>query len=115
MMQPLWTGAAIAQATAGRLSADFAVDSVAFDSREVIGGELFVALRGEAADGHDFVASAAERGAAGFLVERPVEGPHVLVADGLRGRGGTDRDCARNGPGGAWQAGQRGMGAAVCR
>ena len=85
MMQPLWTGAAIAQATAGRLSADFAVDSVAFDSREVIGGELFVALRGEAADGHDFVASAAERGAAGFLVERPVEGPHVLVADGLRG------------------------------
>ena len=84
MMAPLWTGEAIARATGGQLSADFAVDGVAFDSREIIGGELFVALRGAAADGHDFVAQAAERGAAGFVVERPVDAPHVQVADGLR-------------------------------
>jgi UDP-N-acetylmuramoyl-tripeptide--D-alanyl-D-alanine ligase len=80
-MSPLWTGADIAAATGGALSVPFAVDAVSFDSREVIGGELFVAMRGEQADGHAYVASAAQRGAAGFLVERPVPHPHVLVPD----------------------------------
>lgn len=80
-MTALWTGNEIATATGGRLSAPFAVDGVCFDSREVIGGELFVAMRGAAADGHDYVASALTRGAAGFLVEQPVEAPHVLVPD----------------------------------
>ena len=82
-MTPLWTGTEIAAATGGALSADFAVDSVAFDSREVIGGELFVAMRGALADGHAFVAQAAARGATGFLVEQPVRHPHVQVADSL--------------------------------
>ena len=80
-MTPLWTGADIAAATGGRLSTPFVADGVTFDSREVIGGELFVAMRGEQADGHDYVAMAAGRGAAGFLVERPVPHPHVQVAD----------------------------------
>ena len=80
-MRPLWTGDEIAAATGGSLSAPFAVDGVTFDSREVIGGELFVAMRGAAADGHAYVAQAASRGAAGFLVEQPVDGPHVRVAD----------------------------------
>lgn len=83
-MTPLWTGADIAAATGGTLSAPFAVEGMTFDSREVIGGELFVAMRGAAADGHDFVAQAAARGAAGFLVEQPVDGPHVRVADSFR-------------------------------
>ena len=84
MMEPLWTGEAIAKATGGRLSAPFCVDGVTFDSREVIGGELFVAMRGAAADGHGFVDAAAARGASGFLVEKPVPHPHVLVEDSLR-------------------------------
>lgn len=95
---PLWTGAAIAQATGGQLSRSFEVESVAFDSREVIGGELFVAMRGEAADGHAYVDQSATRGAAGFLVEQPVDHPHVLVADsfealqalGVAARGRTE-------------------------
>jgi UDP-N-acetylmuramoyl-tripeptide--D-alanyl-D-alanine ligase len=81
---PLWTGTDIAVATGGALSAPFAVEGVTFDSREVIGGELFVAMRGASADGHGFVAQAAARGAAGFLVEQPVDGPHVRVADSFR-------------------------------
>lgn len=80
-MTPLWTGEAVAAATGGRLSAPFSAEAVSFDSREVIGGELFVALKGSASDGHDFVAQAFARGAMGALVSRPVEGPHVLVAD----------------------------------
>ena len=40
-----------------------------FDSRRARPGELFVALRTEHGDGHDFVADALARGAAGALVE----------------------------------------------
>ena len=81
MSPPLWTGAEIAAAANGRLSAPFEAMDVTFDSREVIGGELFVAMRGEQADGHAYVEQAAGRGVAGFLVEHPVPYPHVLVAD----------------------------------
>jgi UDP-N-acetylmuramoyl-tripeptide--D-alanyl-D-alanine ligase len=77
----LWTSDEIAAATGGRASGEFSVSGVTFDSREVIGGELFIALRGESTDGHRFVGQARERGAAGFLVGEPVEGAHVLVAD----------------------------------
>src|SRR5688500_13902641 len=80
-MTPLWTSSGIAAATGGAASGDFAVSGVTFDSREVIGGELFIALRGEATDGHRFVDMARGRGAAAFLVSEPVEGAHVRVAD----------------------------------
>jgi UDP-N-acetylmuramoyl-tripeptide--D-alanyl-D-alanine ligase len=43
------------------------------DSRKARSGDLFVALKGEQADGHDFVADAAGRGATGAIVERAVE------------------------------------------
>lgn len=80
-MNPLWTSDEIAAATGGTASGDFSVSGVTFDSREVIGGELFIALRGESTDGHRFVDQARSRGAAGYLVSEPVEGAHVLVAD----------------------------------
>ncbi len=80
-MSPLWTSTAIAQATSGKASRDFAVAGVAFDSREIVPGDLFVAMKGAQSDGHDFVERAFAAGAAGVLVERPVEGPHVLVDD----------------------------------
>lgn len=81
----LWTGAEVAAATGGRLSAPFAAESVTFDSREVAAGALFVALRGSVADGHRFVPAAAAAGAAGHLVEQPVSHPHVQVADSFAG------------------------------
>ncbi|MDO6413491.1 UDP-N-acetylmuramoyl-tripeptide--D-alanyl-D-alanine ligase [Sphingomonas sp. BIUV-7] len=80
----LWTSAEIAAATGGSASADFAVSGVAFDSREVGPGDLFVALKGETTDGHRFVAQAFAQGAAGVLASDPVEGPHVRVADTAR-------------------------------
>ncbi len=43
------------------------------DSRKAGRGDVFVALKGERVDGHDFVAAAAARGATGAIVERPVE------------------------------------------
>ncbi len=57
------------------------VTGFATDSREVRPGDLFVAIRGGKVDGHNFVRTALTRGAAACLVERPVTGPSVLVAD----------------------------------
>ena len=51
----------------------------ATDSRDVKPGDLFIAIRGANVDGHEFVKIAFERGAVAALVERPVEGPHILV------------------------------------
>ena len=45
------------------------------DSREARQGDLFFALRGERSDGHNFVTQALAAGAAGVVVERPIEAP----------------------------------------
>ncbi len=74
----------------GRLSgSDRRFDGVSTDSRTLRAGELFVALRGPHFDGHDYLAAAHERGAAGALVERPaaVELTTVEVEDTLRALG----------------------------
>src|SRR4051812_23630121 len=80
-MSRLWTSDEIAAATGGTASPPFAASGVAFDSREVEPGHLFVAMKGEATDGHRFVAQAFERGAAGAVVSEAVGGPHVIVPD----------------------------------
>jgi UDP-N-acetylmuramoyl-tripeptide--D-alanyl-D-alanine ligase len=77
----LWTASEIAAATSGIASAPFDASGVAFDSREVGPGDLFVALGGETTDGHRFIPQALAQGAAGVLVSEPVDGPHVLVGD----------------------------------
>jgi UDP-N-acetylmuramoyl-tripeptide--D-alanyl-D-alanine ligase len=80
-MTPLWTSDELAAATGGTAAAAFEAKGVAFDSREIGPGDLFVALKGETTDGHNFVGQALAAGAAGALVEQPIEGPHVLVSD----------------------------------
>ena len=69
----MFTVAQVLAGTGGRLvgghpKAEFS--NVAIDSRVVTPGSLFVAFRGAQADGHDFVADALERGAAGAIVMR---------------------------------------------
>lgn len=72
---------AVAEITSGRLVGDghMLVRGVSTDTRAMQGGELFVALRGERHDGHDFVAAALAGGAAGALVSRQVGGAGLLV------------------------------------
>jgi UDP-N-acetylmuramoyl-tripeptide--D-alanyl-D-alanine ligase len=60
---------------AGRGPADSTFARAAIDSREVQPGDLFFALTGGRQDGHDFVAEAVRAGAAGAVIERPVEAP----------------------------------------
>ena len=95
----LWTSAAIAQACHGTAATDFACDGVSFDSREVEAGDLFIALKGEATDGHRFIDAALARGASGLLVSEAVSGPAVRVADtmealGALGAAARDRSAA---------------------
>jgi UDP-N-acetylmuramoyl-tripeptide--D-alanyl-D-alanine ligase len=76
------TLAAVAAATGGQLrGADAPFTAIATDSRKLGAGELFFALPGERYDGADFVAQAAAIGAAGAVVQRPVDAPlpQVLV------------------------------------
>src|SRR6266498_4809449 len=42
------------------------------DSRQILSGEMFVAVRGLRGDGHDYLLDALERGAAGLLVEERI-------------------------------------------
>ncbi|GAB3982224.1 UDP-N-acetylmuramoyl-tripeptide--D-alanyl-D-alanine ligase [Actinoallomurus acanthiterrae] len=79
--------ARIAEITRGRMdgaSPEAVVSGpVVIDSRKAEPGALFVAFRGEHADGHDFAAKAVEAGAAAVLAERPVGVPAIVVDDVL--------------------------------
>ncbi|HEV7234600.1 MAG TPA: alanine racemase [Ktedonobacteraceae bacterium] len=44
-------------------------DAFSHDTRQLLPGELFVAVRGEHSDGHDYVLDAVQRGAAGIVLE----------------------------------------------
>jgi UDP-N-acetylmuramoyl-tripeptide--D-alanyl-D-alanine ligase len=70
--------------THGQLTgADIDVGGVSIDTRKIKSGDLFVAIKGERVDGHDFVAQAAAGGAAAALVTRKVDAPiaQIVVDD----------------------------------
>ena len=99
-MSALWTSDEIAEAVGGRAEGAFQAGGVAFDSREIGEGDLFVALRGEATDGHLFLDRAYAAGAAGAIVSQPSGGPYVLVEDTTQalddlGRASRGRSAAR--------------------
>ncbi len=74
----------ILEALAGphALVQDQVLTDAAIDSRRVIPGSLFVALKGESADGHDFVGDAFNRGAMVALVDHPVSGDIPVIRVG---------------------------------
>jgi UDP-N-acetylmuramoyl-tripeptide--D-alanyl-D-alanine ligase len=78
-MSNLWDAQELAIA-AGSREAGFAASGISIDTRTLQRGDLFVALQGER-DGHDFVAEAFAKGAAGALVSRDVAGGPVLLVD----------------------------------
>ena len=67
---PLWTSAEAEAATLGKASRAFEAGGISIDTRTLKPGDLFVALQGEARDGHEFVGAAFEAGAAAALVSR---------------------------------------------
>ena len=82
----------IADWCGGKVSARFEhlrVSRMQSDSRKVRSGDLFVALKGAKADGHDFAEAAINHGAVAALVSRPISEklPSIEVEDTLRAYG----------------------------
>lgn len=80
----MWSLAQAIAAAGGALHGqDVPFTSVGTDSRADCGGQLFVALRGERFDGHDYVAAARAAGAAAAMVDHPLplEIPQWIVED----------------------------------
>ena len=104
-----WSAEEIAAATGGEVrggnaAGDWSVIGVSIDSRTVLPGELFVALRGPSHDGHRFVGAALERGAACLVDRIPARtadtAPMILVKDTMGaltslGHAARDRSNAR--------------------
>jgi UDP-N-acetylmuramoyl-tripeptide--D-alanyl-D-alanine ligase len=71
MSAPLWTGEQLVAAMNGRGQGVMpaAVTGISIDTRTLAPGDAFFAIRGEARDGHDFVAAALEKGAGLAVVD----------------------------------------------
>jgi len=100
MSTPFWSDAAVRQALALGEAAGSGAGAPVFtdistDTRELRPGALFVALRGERFDGHNFLAEAFQKGAAAAVVEAGVEGegagPLYPVPDTLEALGALAR------------------------
>ncbi|HCE50321.1 MAG TPA: UDP-N-acetylmuramoylalanyl-D-glutamyl-2, 6-diaminopimelate--D-alanyl-D-alanine ligase, partial [Shewanella baltica] len=66
-----------------RVGDDVTIEDLSSDSRKIGAATLFVALKGERFDGHDFAATAIENGAAALMVERELafDIPQLIVPD----------------------------------
>jgi UDP-N-acetylmuramoyl-tripeptide--D-alanyl-D-alanine ligase len=88
MSAKLWTAKDAAAATGGQSTARWAATGISIDSRSLEPGDLFVALKGPAFDGHDYIAQALDKGAVAALAHRRPAGlaedaPLLLVEDTL--------------------------------
>jgi len=103
MTAPRFTSEELSAATGGRWmgTPPPAVDGVSTDTRAVAAGNLFVALRGDRFDAHDFLADAVRAGAAAAVVSEawaaahPPPLPALAVADPLAALGTVAREHRR--------------------
>jgi len=99
----LWNAGAAAAATEGDAVGEWQATGVSIDTRSLMPGDLFVAIKGVASDGHDHAREALAKGAAGVVVRRgftdiPADAPGVRVDDttqALEGLGRAARDRSR--------------------
>lgn len=96
MKKPLWTSVEAAEATQCIVSMPFNAEGVSIDTRTLQKGDLFVALKGENLDGHNYIEAAFKNGAAaamvqkGFATAKP-EWPLLYVDDTTKGLEGLGR------------------------
>lgn len=100
MLSPVFNPAELAEWTGGRWTRlpSVPLRGFHFDSRRLGAGSVFVALRGEVRDGHDFLPAAAAGGAAAALVARPrpdLDLAQLVVGDPLRAWQGIAREHRR--------------------
>jgi UDP-N-acetylmuramoyl-tripeptide--D-alanyl-D-alanine ligase len=85
-MHIVWTDREAAEATQGESVDRWEASGIHIDSREINKGDLFIALKGEQNDGHNYVAAAFKNGAVAAVVERRPSGlddslPLLVVKD----------------------------------
>jgi UDP-N-acetylmuramoyl-tripeptide--D-alanyl-D-alanine ligase len=107
---PILSAGEILKATGGtplRGGSGWSCRGVSTDTRTLRAGNLFIALSGENFDGHEWLAKAAERGAAGLLIRADAAGklaalpeglPAIGVPDTLKALGDIARDWRRRFP-----------------
>lgn len=92
-----WTPQRLTAATGGTLAcgpADSSFHRVSIDSRTIDSGDLFVAIKGDNHDGHDFVPMVLDKNVSGFVVHEQ----NTDAIDTIRSRGGlcvTVKDTVR--------------------
>lgn len=81
----------IAEVIGGSINFEAEVEQVTTDSRQVKQGDLFIALKGEKFDGHNFVADVLAKGAVAAIVEHKVadapQDKQIVVKDALHAYG----------------------------
>jgi len=83
-----WTTEDILEATGGRLRSGVTgrgFSGICIDSRVITADELFLALKGEAYDGHDFIPDVLRRGIGGVIMAEPKADPSMLAELKQRG------------------------------
>jgi UDP-N-acetylmuramoyl-tripeptide--D-alanyl-D-alanine ligase len=76
-----WDEVARAMGAAASVAPERKISGWSIDSRTVAAGDLFFALRGPQHDGHDYVAAALAKGAAGAVVDHDLGQPGLLMVD----------------------------------
>lgn len=77
----------VARACAGiSKGADVEITGITTDTRDIHPGDLFIALRGDKFDGHCFIGTALEKGAAAVMCEHDagIDTAHVIIVDDTR-------------------------------
>ena len=80
-LQDLLKGVAVLESTP---APDTEINEVRYDSRAVRPGDLFVAIRGYATDGHQYIGKALEQGAAAIVCEEAPAGTPAVVVENAR-------------------------------
>lgn len=68
----IWTSAEIAKAVNGTANGSWKATGISIDSRTVKAGDLFIAIRGDATDGHKYVEAALKNGAVAAIVDQDI-------------------------------------------
>ncbi len=70
----LWTARDITQALGLiAIDSDFEATGISIDSRTLKKGEIYIAIKGESLDGHDYVNDALEKGASAVIISDPLD------------------------------------------
>lgn len=82
----LWAATEAARATSGQAHGSWQATGVSIDTRTINPGDLFIALRGDSMDGHDYALQALAKGAAAVMIDhRPAgisdDAPVLMVDD----------------------------------